>query len=103
MYEAHYRAIAVLATVLIDDVAAGQEIAAAAFAAMHGAWSRLRDAEKGLMYLIRAVVRLARSHQGMRRIPAARDPIQPSARFRSGRSTRLSADFRELPGRNGRQ
>lgn len=63
LYAAHHRALAQMATLLVNDVVVAEEIVAAAFIAMHAAWRRLRNSDKALSYLQRAVVRRARSHR----------------------------------------
>lgn len=63
LYGAHHRALAQLATLLVNDVVVAEEIVEAAFVAMHAAWRRLRKSDKTLCYLQRAVVRRARSHR----------------------------------------
>ena len=37
LYDRHYRALTQLAVLLVDDIAAAEEVAQAAFAALHGA------------------------------------------------------------------
>ena len=63
LYGAHHRALAQMATLLVNDLVIAEEIVEAAFAAMHAVWWRLRDSDKALSYLQRAVVRRARSRR----------------------------------------
>ncbi|HYB87945.1 MAG TPA: sigma factor-like helix-turn-helix DNA-binding protein [Streptosporangiaceae bacterium] len=54
---------------LVNDVVVAEEIVEAAFAAMHAAWWRLRNSDRALPYLRRAVVRRARSCRDLSRPP----------------------------------
>ena len=49
-----------MATLLVNDVVAAEEVVETAFIAMHAAWWRLRNSDRALSYLQRAVVRRAR-------------------------------------------
>jgi RNA polymerase sigma factor (sigma-70 family) len=72
LYGAHHRALVRMATLLVNDAVAAEEITEAAFVAMYAAWWRLPDSDRALSYLQRAVVRRARSRR-----PARRDPSRP--------------------------
>ena len=61
LYAAHYRPLVRLATLLLHDAGAAEEVVQDAFVAMHGSWRRLRDPDKALAYLRQAVVNRARS------------------------------------------
>ena len=61
LYRAHYRSLVRLAVLLVRDVASAEEVVQDAFVAVHGAWRRLRDADKALAYLRRSVVNRSRS------------------------------------------
>jgi RNA polymerase sigma factor (sigma-70 family) len=63
LYGAHHRALAQMAMLLVNDVVVAEEIVEAAFVAAHAAWRRLRDCDRALPYLQRAVVRRARSRR----------------------------------------
>ena len=63
LYGAHHRALAQMAMLLVNDVVVAEEIVEAAFVAVHAAWWRLRDSDRALPYLQRAVVRRARSRR----------------------------------------
>jgi len=69
-YEAHYRALTQLAALLVGDQEAAEEIAQAAFIAVHRA-GRLLDAGDTALHLCREVVRRARSHPTARRRASA--------------------------------
>ena len=62
LYEAYCRSLTRLAMLLLNDVAVAEEVVRASFAGMHLAWGRLETADRALLYLLRAVVRRARSH-----------------------------------------
>ena len=77
LYGAHYRALAQMATLLVNDVVVAEEIVEAAFVAAHAAWRRLRNSDQALSYLQRAVVRGARSHRTADSDPSRRPgPLQ---------------------------
>ena len=61
LYAAHYRSLVRLATLLLRDVGAAEEIVQDSFVAMHGSWRRLRDHDRALAYLRQAVVNRSRS------------------------------------------
>ncbi len=68
LYAAHWRALVRLSVLLVHDQAAAEDVVQDAFVAMHGRWSRLRDPDKALAYLRRAVVNRSRSalrHRGV--------------------------------------
>jgi RNA polymerase sigma-70 factor (sigma-E family) len=61
LYSAHYRELVRMASFLVRDVPTAEEVVQDAFVAMHGAWHRLRDADKALAYLRQAVMNRSRS------------------------------------------
>ena len=61
IYLGEYRSLVRLAMLLLDDVPTAEEVVQGAFIAMHSSWRRLRDSEKALPYLRRAVVNRSRS------------------------------------------
>jgi RNA polymerase sigma-70 factor (sigma-E family) len=61
LYAAQYRALVRLATLLLRDVGAAEEVVQDSFVAMHGSWRRLRDHDRALAYLRQAVVNRSRS------------------------------------------
>jgi RNA polymerase sigma-70 factor (sigma-E family) len=61
LYAAQYRALVRLATLLLRDAGAAEEIVQDSFIAMHGSWRRLRDHDRALAYLRQAVVNRSRS------------------------------------------
>ena len=74
LYDRHYRALTQLAVLLVDDIAVAEEVAQAAFAALHGVGVGRQplDGDKALSSLRRAVISRARSHR-------AAQPRQPQA------------------------
>jgi len=65
LYLTHYRALVRMAALLVQDLAAAEEIVQDSFVAVHAAWRRLPDAEHALSYLRRSVV--DRSRAALRR------------------------------------
>jgi DNA-directed RNA polymerase specialized sigma24 family protein len=64
LYEAHYRPLTQLATLLAGGDPAAEEIVQDAFVAMHAGWPELGDDRQAELYLLRTVVRRCRSRQG---------------------------------------
>src|SRR5215469_7234783 len=61
LYLAHYQSLVRIATMLLRDTGAAEEVTQDAFVAMHKAWPRLRDSDKALAYLRQSVVNGSRS------------------------------------------
>jgi RNA polymerase sigma-70 factor (sigma-E family) len=61
LYAAQYRSLVRLATLLLRDVGAAEEVVQDSFIAMHGSWRRLRDPDRALAYLRQSVVNRSRS------------------------------------------
>jgi RNA polymerase sigma factor (sigma-70 family) len=61
LYLAHYRPLVRLAVLLVQDLAAAEDIVQDAFVAVHAAWRRLPDADHALSYLRRSVIDRSRS------------------------------------------
>lgn len=61
LYLTHYRPLVRMAALLVQDLAAAEEIVQDSFVAVHGAWRRLPDAEHALSYLRRSVVDRSRA------------------------------------------
>lgn len=61
LYTAHYYPLVRIATLLLRDQAAAEDVVQDAFVAMHTSWRRLRDPEAALAYLRQAVVNRSRS------------------------------------------
>jgi RNA polymerase sigma-70 factor (sigma-E family) len=76
LYVEHYPALLRLAALLLDDVAACEDVVQEAYIRVHGAWGRLRDHQAGLAYLRQTVVNLARSSL-RRRLVALRHAPKP--------------------------
>jgi RNA polymerase sigma-70 factor (sigma-E family) len=71
LYSVHYRSLLRLAALLLDDLAACEDVVQEAYIRVHGARARLRDQDKALAYLRQTVVNLSRSTL-RRRVVAAR-------------------------------
>ncbi len=77
LYAAHWRSLVRLSVLLVRDVGTAEEVVQDAFVEMHGRWSRLREPDKALAYLRRAVVNRSRSrlrHLTVVRAHASRQP-----------------------------
>ena len=106
MYHAEYRSLVRMSAVLLGDVGTAEEVVQDSFVAVHGAWPRLRDADKALHYLRRSVLNRSRSvlrHRIVvdKHLPA-REPDMPSAEQSAITQIERSAvvaALRTLPGR----
>jgi RNA polymerase sigma-70 factor (sigma-E family) len=83
IYREHYRSLVRLAALMVADIGTAEDVVQDSFVAMHHAWRRIRDADKGLTYLRRSVVNRSRSvlrHRGVaeRALPRL-VPDMPSA------------------------
>ena len=106
MYDTQYRPLVRMSAMLLGDTSAAEEVVQEAFIAVHAAWRRLRDADKAVPYLRRAVLNRSRSilrHRMVveRHVPA-REPDMPSAE--QGAITQLERSavieaLRSLPAR----
>jgi RNA polymerase sigma-70 factor (sigma-E family) len=76
LYSVHYRSLLRLAALLLDDLAACEDVVQEAYIRVHGARARLRDQDKALAYLRQTVVNLSRSTL-RRRVVAARHAPRP--------------------------
>ena len=100
LYARHYRALFRLAVLLTGDLAASERIAEDAFAGMHGAWRHLRDGDRALAYLRRAVVSRARCYRARRpRSPVCLPGQLPAGRSALAAEETLLVALRALPGR----
>jgi RNA polymerase sigma-70 factor (sigma-E family) len=83
LYTSHYRSLVRLAALLVRDEPTAEEVVQECFIAMHDGWHRLRDKDKALGYLKRAVVNRCRSvlrHRSMMQRNAPKPaPDMPSA------------------------
>ena len=61
LYQVHYPALVRLAALLVPDLATAESIVQDAFAAVHGRWYLLSDADAALAYLRRSVIHRSRS------------------------------------------
>lgn len=68
LYAAHWRTLVRASVLLVRDLGTAEEVVQDAFVAMHGKWGRLRDPDKALAYLRKAVVNRSHSinrHRGV--------------------------------------
>ncbi|MEO3818928.1 SigE family RNA polymerase sigma factor [Plantactinospora sp. B24E8] len=70
LFVAHYRPLVRLATLLLRDQGAAEEIVQDGYVALHDRWSRLRDPDRALGYLRTSVVNRCRSALRHRRVAA---------------------------------
>jgi RNA polymerase sigma-70 factor (sigma-E family) len=61
LYRGHYASLVRLASLLLHDVGAAEDVTQDAFAKVHVAWGRIREPEKALAYVRSAVLNGARS------------------------------------------
>ena len=81
LYAAHWRSLVRLSVLLVRDVGTAEEVVQDAFVEMHGRWSRLRDPDKALAYLRRAVVNRSRSR--LRHLTVVRAHASPATAHRA--------------------
>jgi RNA polymerase sigma-70 factor (sigma-E family) len=83
LYQTHYAALVRAAALLVGDVATAEDVVQDSFIAVHRAWWRLRDTDRALPYLRRAVINTSRSvlrHRAVAdRYPPMAVPELPSA------------------------
>lgn len=77
LYSAHYAGLVRLATMLLHDQGRAEEIVQDAFVDVHGRWARLREPDKAVAYLRRAVVNRCRSELRHRKVVARHEPDSP--------------------------
>jgi RNA polymerase sigma-70 factor (sigma-E family) len=61
LYRVHYPSLVRLASLLVHDTATAEDVTQDAFAQVYVAWDRIREPEKALAYVRRAVLNGARS------------------------------------------
>ena len=64
LFGQHYRSLVRLASLLLRDAGAAEDLVQDAFVAVHDAWGQLRDTDRALAYLRRCVVAGSRSRLG---------------------------------------
>jgi RNA polymerase sigma-70 factor (sigma-E family) len=108
LYAAHWRGLVRLGVLLLRDQGAAEEVVQDAFVAVHGRWHRLRDPDKALAYLRKAVVNRSRSalrHRAVVERHAAREtrpadaPPADASSVAAGRRTAVLDALRALPTR----
>ncbi len=68
IFDEHYARMLRVATVLLDDAAAAEDVVQESFLALHQAWDRVRDKRGAAGYLHRSVVNGSRSRLRRRRV-----------------------------------
>jgi RNA polymerase sigma-70 factor (sigma-E family) len=108
LFAAHYRPLVRLATLLLREPGAAEEIVQDAYVALHAHWRRVRDPDKALPYLRTTVVNRCRSALRHRRVVQAHlaatrlPPDAPSAEagaMRAMLTAEVIAALRGLPAR----
>jgi len=106
LYREHYASLVRLASLLLHDVAAAEDVTQDAFAKVHVGWGRIRDPEKALAYVRSAVLNGARSRMrhlhvvDRHRPEPGRDTQSAEASALSGEEHReVIAALRALPTR----
>ena len=83
LYAAHWRQLVRLSVLLVRDQGTAEEVVQDAFVAVHRRWDGIRDPQRALAYLRRAVVNGSRSrlrHLKVVRTHAERQPPPPDVR-----------------------
>jgi RNA polymerase sigma-70 factor (sigma-E family) len=93
LYAAHYTGLVRLSYLLLHDHGRAEELVQDAFVAVHGRWPRLRDPQKALAYLRRAVVNRSRSELRHRAV-VDRHPVQPPPPHESAEDSAVAASMR---------
>jgi RNA polymerase sigma-70 factor (sigma-E family) len=108
LFATQYRPLVRLATLLLHDVGAAEEVTQDAFVALHGRWRQLRDPDKALAYLRQSVVNRSRSalrHRGVverfmrRQAPPLTAPSAEAGALESAEHAAVLAAVRLLPTR----
>ena len=81
LYQMHYRSLVRLAALLVSDLATAENIVQESFTALHGMRRTLPDADAGLCFLRRSVVRRSRS------APRLQPGAHPTCRVTARRPT----------------
>ncbi len=103
LFRAEYRALVRLASLLLDDRGAAEEVVQDAFVKLHVAWAKLREPERAAAWLRSAVLNGARSrlrHRAVRRrhLTVARDRVEVDF-LADVEQRRMIAALRTLPER----
>jgi RNA polymerase sigma-70 factor (sigma-E family) len=77
LYREHYRSLVRVAYLLVADIGTAEDVVQDAFVAMHNAWRRLHDTDKGLAYLRQSVVNRSRSVLRRRSVAERHAPQPP--------------------------
>jgi RNA polymerase sigma-70 factor (sigma-E family) len=77
LFDAHYTRMLRVATVLLGDAAAAEDVVQDSFLALYTGWARVRDQPEAVGYLHRSVVNGARSRLRRRSVAARLRPVRP--------------------------
>ena len=78
LYAAHWRPLVRLSALLVRDVGTAEEVVQDAFVALHAKWGSLRDPDRAIAYLRRAVVNGSRSRLRHLKVVRAHAERQPA-------------------------
>jgi RNA polymerase sigma-70 factor (sigma-E family) len=96
LYAAHRLSLVRLAVLLVDDRASAEDVVQDAFAGLASSGTRLRDPDKALAYLRRAVVNRARSALRRRRTARGYAPPRSIEAARPDERAVLAEEHREI-------
>jgi RNA polymerase sigma-70 factor (sigma-E family) len=107
LYREHYRSLVRLASLLLDDVGASEEVVQDAFVSVHRAWDRIDDPARRVAYLRSTVLNGARSGLRRRRVRRRYDHVEVAGPTEGAESGALLAEehrevlaaLRDLPRR----
>jgi RNA polymerase sigma-70 factor (sigma-E family) len=94
LYAAHWASLVRLSWLLVRDQQVAEESVQDAFVAMHARWCQLRDPDRALAYLRRAVVNTSRSVLRHRTVENRYLASETTARTAHGLTTEPSAEER---------
>jgi RNA polymerase sigma-70 factor (sigma-E family) len=92
LYRAQYRSLVRLASLLLDDQGASEEVVQDAFVRVHQAWGRIADPAKRAAYLRSAVMNGARSRMRRRQVRRRLEPVNSSPPADSAEAGALLAE-----------
>jgi RNA polymerase sigma-70 factor (sigma-E family) len=94
LYRSHYRSLVRMAALLLDDVAAAEEVVQDAFVQLHRSWGRVTDDSKRAAYLRSIVLNGARSRGRRRSIGRRLEAIPPARADESAEASALRHEDR---------
>jgi RNA polymerase sigma-70 factor (sigma-E family) len=92
LYRSQYRSLVRLASLLLDDRGASEEVVQDAFIRVHQAWGRIADPAKRAAYLRSAVMNGARSRMRRRVVRRRLEPVGPPLTAASAEADAMLAE-----------